>query len=267
LEERLTSIYLGNGIALTKTADGRKLFLPTSDLSIVPHLLLGETWESWITPVVSKQVRPGDIVVEVGSNCGWYTTLLGRLVGPTGHVHAFEAISELADLVTKSLDINGLRGQVTMNAVGVWEKDGEKAIAFFTDHQGGSTFASDAVEHGSPLATLGVPRTVPVVSLTSYFHERPTEPRPSFMKIDAEGSEAAILRGAGDLLQGVGRMVIEYNPTMLRACGEEPPAFLVWLADQGFKLLEITPPHGNLRPVNLEELLARGTMTELLCAK
>lgn len=261
----MTSVYLGNGIALTKTADGRKLFLPTADLSIVPHLLVGDIWESWITPVVSKQVRPGDIVVEIGSNVGWYTTLLGQLVGSTGHVHAFEAIPELADLVTKSLDINGLRGRVTMNAVGVWEKDGEKPFAAFQDHMGGSTFAPDAVANGSSLAELGPARTVPVVSLASYFSARPA--RPTFIKIDAEGSEAAILRGAGDLLQNVTRMVIEWNPTMLRACGEEPPVVLAWLRAQGFKLLEITPPHGALRPVDPEALLARDAMTELLCAR
>jgi predicted methyltransferase len=35
-------------------------------------------------------VKPGDIVVNAGSNIGAFTVPLAKAVGPRGHVHAFE---------------------------------------------------------------------------------------------------------------------------------------------------------------------------------
>jgi FkbM family methyltransferase len=257
----MNSVYLGNGIALTKTTDSRKLFLPTDDISIVPHLLLGDPWEAWITDLVKKEVQPGQVVVEVGACVGWYTTLFGKLVGATGHVHAFEAVDALAGLCQRSIEINGLAEVVTMNAVGVWEVDGYKTITVCQRHRGESSFGTTAMRKDEPVETLDVP----VTSLQTYFGPDP-RPRPTFIKIDAEGAEAAILRGAGSLLESARRMhlLVEWNPRMLRACGEEPESFLRWLTGRGFLLREVT--QAGLRPLDMDRL-TRDHVTELYATK
>jgi len=40
---------------------------------------------------LKKLVTPGSIVLDIGANIGAHTLNLGRLVGPTGKVYAFEA--------------------------------------------------------------------------------------------------------------------------------------------------------------------------------
>ena len=89
----------------------------------------------------------------------------------------------------------------------------------------------------------------------------------SSIKVGVITDQTGPLSFAGIANANVARMVIEWNPTMLRACGEDCAVFLSWLLEQGFKILEITPPHGNLRPVDPERLLAENQMTELLLAR
>ncbi|HEY4501943.1 MAG TPA: methyltransferase domain-containing protein [Candidatus Paceibacterota bacterium] len=49
------------------------------------------------------QVRPGDIVLDVGYGSGWQTALLSRLVGPSGKIYAFEIVPQLCELGRKNL--------------------------------------------------------------------------------------------------------------------------------------------------------------------
>ena len=51
------------------------------------------TYESEKQNVVSKLVRPGMVVWDVGANAGFYTLAFARLVGNTGRVYAFEPSS------------------------------------------------------------------------------------------------------------------------------------------------------------------------------
>ena len=63
---------------------------------------------------LSRIVKPGMTVVDVGSNLGLYTILLSRLVGPTGHVLAFEPDPDLFSLLQQSSLLNGC-ANVTAN--------------------------------------------------------------------------------------------------------------------------------------------------------
>ena len=48
------------------------------------------TWEPNSTAVVRRLLSPGDVAVDVGAHAGYYTLLCADLVGPAGHVYAFE---------------------------------------------------------------------------------------------------------------------------------------------------------------------------------
>ena len=42
------------------------------------------------TKYLKKNIKPGDIVIDVGANIGYFTCLMSKLVGETGHVYSFE---------------------------------------------------------------------------------------------------------------------------------------------------------------------------------
>jgi hypothetical protein len=71
------------------------LFVDTRDLSLTPEIILNGCWEPGVTRGLSSLVKQGMTVVEVGANVGYFTTLLGWLVGPQGSVFAFEANSAI----------------------------------------------------------------------------------------------------------------------------------------------------------------------------
>ncbi len=52
-------------------------------------------------------LRPGDAVIDVGANLGWYTVTLAQAVGPNGHVFAFEPRSDIFAQLERSVQENG----------------------------------------------------------------------------------------------------------------------------------------------------------------
>ncbi len=138
--------------------------------------------------VFAQVVKPGDTVLDIGANWGVHTLCLALLVGSSGRVHAFEphpvVIEELRWHVTR----NRLR-QVTVHPHGLGDSDG--AIPFVlgenskTSHMaatGEETPANRLVE--VPCRTLdGTVNTEAIQSIT-------------LIKIDIEGGEGKVLRGA-----------------------------------------------------------------------
>ena len=57
--------------------------------------------------LMRRVVRPGDVALDVGANLGLHTVLLAQLVGPAGHVVAFEPNPELVPAL--ELTVKGLR--------------------------------------------------------------------------------------------------------------------------------------------------------------
>ncbi|OJW22063.1 MAG: hypothetical protein BGO49_14925 [Planctomycetales bacterium 71-10] len=54
------------------------------------RLLEQRQWEPHLTKIFFEVVRPGDLVVDIGANIGYFSLLASKLVGPEGRVIAFE---------------------------------------------------------------------------------------------------------------------------------------------------------------------------------
>ena len=109
-EARLAAraVYVGNDTLLATVLGGRlKMFLPASDIGIMPHLALDGFWESWVTCAMLRMVRPGMRVVNVGANVGYYALLFAHLVGDKGRVVAVEPNHALCAMIDKSRHANG----------------------------------------------------------------------------------------------------------------------------------------------------------------
>jgi FkbM family methyltransferase len=131
-------------------------------------------------------LRPGDLLVDVGANVGLHT-LLAAACG--AEVVALEPLPAARAMLERNVARNGLAGRVLILAAGAADARGELT---FTD---GPSCLNHVVGPGE---VPGVPvRKVPVVPLD----EVVPSGRPVVMlKIDVEGFEAAVLRGATRLL-------------------------------------------------------------------
>src|SRR5262245_26498295 len=98
-DDKMIAVVLGN----------QRMLLSSRDLDISVHLALDGYWESPIATCIAQRVQPGWVCVDVGANSGFYTLLLGNVVGKTGSVLACEPNPRLVPLMSRSLRLNGLR--------------------------------------------------------------------------------------------------------------------------------------------------------------
>ena len=90
--------FLGQGCAITALWDGHFIFVDTRDEVVAAQLIARGYWETWIEKVVRSLIRPGDHVIDIGANHGYYTLGMAAGVGPTGRVVAFEANPRMTKL-------------------------------------------------------------------------------------------------------------------------------------------------------------------------
>jgi FkbM family methyltransferase len=250
--EQRPAIYLGDHTLVTKTLDGHMLYLDTRDRSLTPTLLMHGRWERRVSAVLARVLKPGMRAVEVGANIGAHTIEIAELVGPTGHVTAFEANPRTADLLRTNLDVNGLleRCEVRVEAAG----DRSGTITFYglaTHHGSSSTIAFDA----DFLARIGDRATEIQAPCTRV--DDVVSGRVDLIKIDAEGSEPFVFDGMTETIRRnpAVQILCEFNPSLLRRAQREPREFLQARMAEGFVLRVITPD-GAIEPATADALLS-----------
>ena len=142
-------------------------------------------------PVISQYVRPGDCVIDVGANIGFVTTMLASLVGDHGKVYSFEPSAGTYNELLRTIEANGL-GMVEPVNSGLGEQDVTRELYRATGSSGNDTL----IKASAGQVSLG---QVKITSLDAYLAQN-TQPI-SFIKIDTEGYEAQVLRGATETLK------------------------------------------------------------------
>lgn len=172
-------------------------WLPASSISMC---LLG-TFSPESQQLFTEFVRPGDVVWDVGANVGFFTVLAGRLVEPEGRVISFEPLPRAAEYLRRHVALNGLENVRVIEA----------AVGANTGPAQFEPSSSLAMGHLDAAGSV----TVEVVRLDDVDDRLPT-----FVKIDVEGGEEAVLAGACKLLR-VARptlLVAVHGETSGRAC-------------------------------------------------
>lgn len=252
--ERDLPVYLGRQRALMRTIWGHKMLVDTRDLSVTPHLLLDGCWERWVTDTFLARLRPGMTVVEIGANIGYYTLLAARKVGPSGRVYAFEANPEVFQILFENLSINGLLDTVAIENKAVVERPGPLQFYSLSRFHGSGSVTEFSRECLSKYHEEMRTIEVEGVSLDSYFPEQMR--RIDFIRMDAEGSEPRILRGAVRLLKQNPEISIlcEFDPAMLEGSGTSPKEFLRELSQWGFSI-NIVGHQAGVQPASIDQLL------------
>ena len=90
-----------------RLSDHVTLAVPPRLNSITTYVLLEqETWFEKELSFLSRWLKPGMTAIDVGANLGVYALPMARLVGPQGHIFAYEPGSEARRLLEQSRDIN-----------------------------------------------------------------------------------------------------------------------------------------------------------------
>ena len=178
---------------------------------------------------VKHFVGDGDLFFDVGANVGVYTLMASRLVGDSGQVHAFEPFVDAYGFLQRNVDLNLVKN-VTLNPVAVGEKVGEENL--FVNAQSALT-GLGRTKRGVFLDV----QKVPVWTLDHYV-KRSGIRSIDFLKIDVEGFEGHVLRGAIELLSNSPNLIVMSE---LAKKNFEPLGFSVkdvidWMRSIGFEV-------------------------------
>jgi FkbM family methyltransferase len=141
-------------------------------------------------------VKPGDVVWDIGANVGLFAFAAASLAGRTGTVLAIEPDPNLAEMLRRSAsDQPSEFASVTVLPVAVSD---QLDVAEFNIAARGRSANHLANVAGSS-QTGGVRETIRTITVTlDWLMER--FPAPRVLKIDVEGSEERLLRGASKVL-------------------------------------------------------------------
>lgn len=191
------------------------------------------SWEPEVVRSIQKHVKPKGRVLDIGAQSGFYSLLLSRLVGSEGMVFAFEPLPANFRILEENVRLNNIRN-VTIRPEAVSEQSGK--IRFEFPHEEPSLVAGPIIE-GDDLGTFQVPS----VSVDDFVRE--TGHSIQFIKMDVEGAETAVLRGAVQSLKDFHPpMIIELHSDVSQK-GPHPAILLLetlgyrmeWLNEAGYR--------------------------------
>jgi FkbM family methyltransferase len=256
-ETKTGATYVGENRVLLKTANGFKLYVDSRDISIAPHLILDGVWEEWTEAVLRQLVGPGMTVVEVGANVGYFTLVMARAVGSTGRVISFECDPELAALARDNVEINGLHRVARIEERALGERDGRVTFYRTDRHRGGGSLIEglEQIPHNATDQRSAI--EVEMTTLDAWTKDAGTPP--DLLKLDAEGAEPAILRGAKALLDSARPLtvVMEFFPRFVREAGDDPAALLGFIESKRFALGVIDERRRKVVPTTTAALMQR----------
>jgi Protein-L-isoaspartate(D-aspartate) O-methyltransferase (PCMT) len=90
------------------------MFADADDFSVAPPLSLNGYWEPWTTLAIARALRPGMRAVDVGANHGYFSLLMADAAGHDGRVLAIEPNPRLAELLTRTFEVNGFRSRAAV---------------------------------------------------------------------------------------------------------------------------------------------------------
>lgn len=168
------------------------------------------TWnsEAHILCWAEEVLHTGNTFIDVGAHAGWISLASSRLVGATGQVVAIEPSPALASLIRYHCRIN------RVNSIAIEEfavADSSGIADFFIHNQGISSINSlfeSAVAREAPSESPVDKIYVRTRSLDDYCASRKLIP--DLIKIDVEGAELLVIKGAS-------RILSKHKPTLIIA--------------------------------------------------
>jgi FkbM family methyltransferase len=189
-------------------------------------------------------VRRGTVVVDVGANVGHYALVAAAALRGTGEVLAYEPEPGTFRELVQNVDLNGF-ANVVARPVAVSDRRGTTQLFVDSENEGGHSLAEANTRRA------GGPVTVETVPLDQECHGRDV----SVLKIDAQGAEGAVLRGAMETLSRCRAVVfLELWPHGMRRCGDDPLATLDAIRALGYRARVIERRRGRIRDPAAGEL-------------
>lgn len=258
-----TSHYLGNHRSLVVTERGDRMYVDTRDIMITPGILCWGSWEPETTHTFERLLRPGMSWADVGANIGYFTIIGHRLVREGGgKTFAFEANPATFEILADNVRLNWFFDHVECEQQAAYfEKTKLKFGAprkYAVNASISEANSGDWKRVNDEVDTF----EVQAISLDEYFADTHLD----FIKIDVEGAESYVLRGARKLVtrnQDI-KILIEWSPGQMLRCKTNPQELVDLIEEFGF---HVWLAESERRKITTQELLGVKSTTMLLLSR
>lgn len=211
----------------------------------------GSSPSNSLTPAVRTLIQSSvdiaegkSVAVDAGANIGIFTAAFAA--AGFSEVHAFEPVPATFARLAENVAMNHFGSRVKLNPLALGDE--EKVSAMRYDER------SPATAH---IAAEATPGTCPIeITTLDRYAELNRIPHVDFLKIDTEGYETAVLRGAATLLREkrVSLILLEWCPELLIRAGSGPDELWDTLKDVGYVLHLVSSTGKVNAPPTCEEL-------------
>jgi FkbM family methyltransferase len=217
------------------------LWFDGADARLTPWIRSQGVWEADVMKLLRRTLRPGGVFVDVGANVGFHTVLAAQLVGAAGKVFAVEPAPWTLELLRANVWRH--RADVAVLPFAASDAPGRVTLAVAHEHRSGAHLR-EAAGSGPQVDAAPLDDLLPGVSA-------------DVLKIDVEGAEPLVLRGAGGLLARSPDLVVvvEFRDER-HLSGELPAEVLAFYASLGLELC-LLRRNGDLEPCGTGAILER----------
>ncbi len=189
----IAAIEIRDGrVVMTSRDHGVKIVCPPGDYRVTPVETLNFLrYEQTDSNMIMRLVQPGDCVLDIGANMGWYALNIAK-TKPACTVHAFEPIPDTYRALCENIALNGLTN-VFPHPYGFSSETKDLTFYFYPEGSGNASAADlsgrddvrrivchvEQLDHAQALLGIG---------------------RAAFIKCDVEGAELFVFRGGLELL-------------------------------------------------------------------
>lgn len=206
----------------------------------IPEVIFKGDFEPMERDFVSSYLKPGMVVVDAGANVGLYSLISSVLVGEMGRVYSFEPSRLSFQRFIANLSLNRCRNVFPYN-MALSDINGTLILGadpLHPDLDSHRFIRTGEIEHAPQVGD----ETVEAQTLDACFKDSGLDSKVDFLKIDVEGAEFQMLRGAEGVLQS------SPNITILLECTQNREEVYRYLTGLGFSCFSWDSANKVLKP-------------------
>ena len=224
---------------LVRHIHGYRLRLDLHDPGLSRDVAIRGTREEQLKHLLERELGPGNVVLDIGANIGYYTAMIGGIVGPSGRVYAMEPEPRNFALLQDNVRLNRMEAWVDTFNLAASDARGTARL-FVSAYSNLNTLFPEGYDGIQTPGVTGQVVETEATDISSFLEgKRPVD----LLRMDIEGAEVEVLNGLAPAVESglfSGGILFEVHRPKYDTERHDMRAPLRWLFDHGYHARTLT---------------------------